>query len=462
MATVRTWIEPVVAGTQIAGSFYDTALLFAVKNYYNETIASSNSTTSDALQKALSNFYLINSLILALTPLLSGYILAKIGDNQRRKITICVPLLGYFLSRSFLLPVILFSWPIEVMYGSIALNGVTGWFTTYWAGIMTWAARGSSEKGRSIKLIIVELVYGLAGFVGSLTSGHIFTSITIAGSGAIALVICSVLLYFICLLYSIFILKVPSTEIIQHTHSQHGENEQESPEATERSKLLGKRNPSLSTKASSKLLIGLLFTTAILYNISVDGTVDVLNFFLLKEPLSFSPTYIGYANAAGYMIFITSFLGVFIFSRCLNDVTLIIIGIVSFCAGIMIMALVRWTFLYFIARGVMLFALIPMPTIRSLLSKNIEGSLYGKVFVVLQLSLAMTTLLTSIAFNKLYQATLDSFSGTCFIVSGILAVLSLVPIRFSEIPINNSKKGEPSSNIIYARTIPDLGLVTNQ
>ncbi|XP_073447433.1 solute carrier family 46 member 2-like isoform X1 [Aquarana catesbeiana] len=436
MIMMRTLIEPVVAGAQVASSFYDTALLFVVKDYYNRTATSLNTSHSGTLQKAISNFYIIHNLILGLTPLLSAYILAKIGDNKRRKVTICVPLLGYFLSRCFLLLVIFLDWPIEVMFGSAALNGLTGWFTTYWAGVMAWAAVDSTEKRRSFKFIVIELVYGLSGCVGSLASGHIFVSYTITHNTGAVLVICSVSLYFICLLYSIFILKEPYNETALRKNSIDGMDEQEVsngnlPEPNERSNLLGETNGPLGglpAQTPSKFFIALLFATAIVYNISVDGAMDVLSLFLIKEPLKFSPTYIGYANAAGYLIFVTSFLGVCIFSRCLKDVTLIIMGILSFCAGIFIMATVRWTFLYFIARAVMMFALIPMPTIRSVLSKHIQGSSYGKVFVVLQLSLAITGILTSVVFNEIYQATLTSFSGSCFIISGILSILSLIPI----------------------------------
>ncbi|XP_069819600.1 solute carrier family 46 member 2-like [Dendropsophus ebraccatus] len=354
MAQMRTWIEPVVAAAQVASSFYDPALLFVVKNYYNKSIASLNTSDSDALQRSLSNFYIIHNFILGLAPLLSAYILAKIGDRQRRKVTICVPLFGYLLSRSLLLPVMLLDWPIEVMFGSAALNGLTGWFTTYWAGVMALASEGSSEKKRSLKLISIELVYGIAGFIGSLASGHIFVSVNISSHQGLALVIGSLLLYLLCLVYSIFVLKVPqneTSELVDHEHES-------STQPTESSKLLGETGEestpemkSSTPETTSQGFIALLFASAILYNIAVDGSVDVLSLFLLNKPLNFSPQYIGYANAAGYMIFITSFLAVFFLSRWFKDVTLILIGIVSFTAGIFIMAFARWAFLYFIGNS---------------------------------------------------------------------------------------------------------------
>ncbi|KAM4807541.1 solute carrier family 46 member 2-like [Rhinophrynus dorsalis] len=433
MVMPRTWIEPVVAGAQIASAFYDTGLLMVVKNHYNQT-TTSNSSREDAVQKAISNFYIIYNGILGLIPVLSAYLLANIGDKKNRKVPICVPLAGYMISRSLLLFVILLSWPIEVMFGSAVLNGLTGYFTAYWAGVMALASVASTESKRSLRLIIIELVYGIGGFVGSLASGHIFIHFTITNQQGAVLVSCSIVLYFLCFLYTLVVLKIPHPEGTGPENSR--QNGSDSTEPTENSRLLtntsdGKSMASTSavTMPPNKLLIVLLFISAILYDIAVAGAVDVLNLFLIKEPLSWDSVYIGYGNAAGYMIFITSFLGVYFFSKHLSDLTMIIIGIVSFSVGILIMAFVRWTFLYFIARCVMMFSLIPLPTIRSVLSKHVQGSSYGKIFVVLQLSLAIAGVITLIAFNKIYQATLEKFSGLCFILSCIIAILSLIPIR---------------------------------
>uniref|UniRef100_A0A8C0HAC2 Solute carrier family 46 member 2 n=1 Tax=Chelonoidis abingdonii TaxID=106734 RepID=A0A8C0HAC2_CHEAB len=334
----------------------NTGLLLVVKNYYNRT----NSTApahllEDQQQKAVSDFYIIYNLVLGLSPLLTAYGLAKLGDKKNRKITICLPLLGYLVSRSLLLLLILLEWPIEVMYGAAALNGLTGGFTTYWAGVMALGSLGSSESRRSLRLIVIELTYGMAGFLGSIASGHIFVHSHISYRQGTVLVACSIGCYAFCFLYSFFVLKVPTPEGTCPASTDEGH----------------------SPLAPSKLIIAMLFTGAVLYDLAVVGAVDVLPLFLLKKPLSWGPVEIGYGNAAGYMIFITSFLGVFVFSKYLRDTTMIIIGILSFSVGILIMAFVRRTFLFYVARAIMLFALIPLPTIRSLLSKQVQGSSYG-------------------------------------------------------------------------------------
>ncbi|NXO80460.1 TSCOT protein, partial [Sitta europaea] len=428
---MRTWIEPVVAGSQVASAFYDTALLLVVKNYYNQTNSTAPShILEDAQQKAVSNFYIIYNLVLGLSPLVSAYGLSKLGDRIHRKIPICFPLLGYLGSKTLLLLLILLGWPVEVMYGAAAFNGLTGGFTTLWAGIMALGSLGSSESKRSLRLIIIELVYGLAGFLGSMASGYLFVGFSDHYREGTVLVCCSIACYAFCLLYSIFVLEVSKPTDSCPAKAKSAEVGGQLPEAA----VAGSSQPSegsISTPVSpSKLIIILLFVAAILYDLAVVGAMNVLPLFLLREPLSWNAMEIGHGNAAGYVIFITSFLGVLVFSRYLRDITMIMIGVASFSAGILIMAFVQWTFLFYIARAVMLFALIPLPTIRSMLSKHVEGSSYGKVFVLLQLSLVTTGVVTSTVYNKIYQNTLDWYSGFCFILSFLVGCVSLLPLSF--------------------------------
>ncbi|NXP07471.1 TSCOT protein, partial [Thinocorus orbignyianus] len=430
---MRTWIEPVVAGSQVASAFYDTALLLVVKNYYNQTSSTAPShALEDVQQKAVSNFYIIYNLVLGLSPLVSAYVLSKLGDRIHRKIPICFPLLGYLGSKTLLLLLILLGWPIEVMYGAAALNGLTGGFTTFWAGVMALGSLGSSESRRSLRLIIIELVYGLAGFLGSMASGYLFVGFNDRYQEGTVLVGCSIACYAFCFLYSTFVLTVPKSAASCPAKANSAEEVGSQLPAHKEVTAAGSSKPSKSSSSTpvspSKLIIIMLFVAAILYDLAVVGAMNVLPLFLLREPLSWNAVQIGHGNAAGYVIFITSFLGVFVFSKYLKDITMIMIGVISFSAGILIMTFVRWTFLFYIARAVMLFALIPLPTIRSMLSKHVEGSSYGKVFVLLQLSLVTTGVVTSTLYNKIYQNTLNWYSGFCFILSFLAGCLTLLPL----------------------------------
>ena len=102
---------------------------------------------------------------------------------------------------------------------------------------------------------------------------------------------------------------------------------------------------------SKQIIIGLLFVGAIIYDLAVVGTVDVIPLFVLREPLSWNQVQVGYGMASGYTIFITSFLGVLVFSRYFQDTTMIMIGMVSFASGALLLAFVKETYMFYIGES---------------------------------------------------------------------------------------------------------------
>ncbi|XP_026075071.1 thymic stromal cotransporter homolog isoform X2 [Carassius auratus] len=318
----------------------------------------------DVEQKAITNFNMTFNMVLKFMPIVPAILLAKVGDRGYRKVPIVVPLVGYFLSRGLLLLDIVLNWPLQVLYAVPVIHGLCGGFASYWAGVMALVSVCSGEDERSVRIMRTELVYGIAGFI-------------VLG------------------------------------------------ERQERRESVG----IINHEARDKINIALLFVSGILYDIAVAGGMEMLGAYVLKDPLSWGATEVGYGNALGSLLFITSFLGVKMFTRCsVRDESMVMIGMVSFAAGIYFMAFVTTTPMYFLARSITLFALIPMPTIRSLLSKQVRGTSYGITFVMLQLSFKIASLVTTPIYTKIYQVTLDTFPGFVFILSSIFTVLSMIPI----------------------------------
>uniref|UniRef100_A0AAZ3SVJ5 Solute carrier family 46 member 2 n=1 Tax=Oncorhynchus tshawytscha TaxID=74940 RepID=A0AAZ3SVJ5_ONCTS len=386
---MRKRIEPVVLCAQIASAFFDTGLQMVVKERCaNMTDALSPTPTEDSRQKAMSNFYMIYNMLAKFVPILPAILLAKVGDLGYRKIPIVIPLVGYLVSRV-----------------------VLGGFCSYWAGVMALVSLTSTEEDRSLHMMHIELVYGVAGLVGSLASGHLFQLYSVDFKQGTLLVSLSVFLYFLCLIYTTFFFLMPSV----------------STSAQERNETNG-----FFTERNSRNILNilLLFASGILYDVAVGGGMEILVTFEMKEPLNWSATQVGYGNAAGFVVFLTSFLGVMVMSRWVSDVTLIIIGMVSFAAGIYFMAFVTATYMFYLARALTLFALIPMPTIRALLSKQVNGSSYGITLISLQLSFKIASLAYTPIYTKVYQATLDWFPGFVFTLSSIITVLATIPVRY--------------------------------
>ncbi|XP_076875698.1 solute carrier family 46 member 2 [Brachyhypopomus gauderio] len=407
LRSLRKHIEPIVFCAQVASSFFDTGLQMVVKQR-SET--STNSTSQDE-QNNITNFYMTFNMLIKFVPIVPALVLARYGDMGYRKLPIVVPLIGYFVSRALLLFVILLEWRVEVMYAAPVIHGLCGGFSSYWAGVMALVSVSTNEEERSLRIMRMELVYGFAGFLGSLASGHLFQLYTVRLKQGVVLSGISVMLYFFCLVYSIF--------VVHMNHPTVSSDRQEPPDCS----------GIIHHDARDLTNIVLLFTSGILYDVAVSGGVEILSVYVLKEPLHWSATEVGYGNAAGSVIFITSFLGVKVFTKLsLSDASMIMIGMISFVSGMYFMTFVTTTAMYFLARSLTLFALIPMPTIRSLLSKQVQGTSYGMTFILLQLSFRLASLATTPMYTKIYQATLDSFPGFVFTLSSIITFLSLIPI----------------------------------
>ncbi|KAK2818967.1 hypothetical protein Q5P01_024528 [Channa striata] len=416
--TLLRHIEPVVVLEQLGSTLFDTALQLVVKDRCaNATYPGLSG--DDSQQKAMTDFFMVYNLIIRLVPILPAIVLARLSDRGRRKAPIVAPLVGYLLSRIALLLVLTLRLPLQVMFGAAVLFGLSGGFCSYWSGVMTLASLGSTVTERSVVMMRVELLYGAAGLLGSLVSGHLFQLQTSSlGHGNILLIV-STVVNLLCLLHSIFLLQVkqvPSKEPEEDSSlSSHTSDDT--------------HTPVVKFPAGINMVnVVLLFMAAILYNCAVGGAIEILGSFVMKEPLSWTATQVGYGNAAGNAIFLTSFLGVIVFRRCVSDFTLILIGMLSFASGIYFMSFVTATYMFYLARSLNLFALIPMPTIRSLLSQQVPASSCGTILTSLQLALKFAGLAYIPAFTKIYQRTLDWFPGFVFTLSSIFTVLAMIPI----------------------------------
>ncbi|KAM9841149.1 solute carrier family 46 member 2 isoform 2-T2 [Aulostomus maculatus] len=178
----------------------------------------------------------------------------------------------------------------------------------------------------------------------------------------------------------------------------------------------------------NRINVFLLFSAATLYVSSVGGAMEILGFFVMREPLNWNAVQVGYQNAAGCIIFFTSYLGFIALRRCLSDVTLVLIGMLSFASGIYFMSFVTATYMFYLARLLTLFSLIPMPTIRSLLSQQVPASSCGITLTLLQLVLKFAGLAYIPAFTKIYQRSLNWFPGFVFTLASVFSVLALIPV----------------------------------
>ncbi|KAJ8277471.1 hypothetical protein GJAV_G00075510 [Gymnothorax javanicus] len=401
MEAFLTLVEPVVVINTVGTSFYDTALTLSV---YNRALEWAGGQ-SDQAQALSSHFMLLNNCLVSLLSLASTAYLGWLADRRGPRFMLVVPQIGFIIRLGLLLTFVLLRLPLTVLYAGSAIYGLCGGWPAYWGGLTSIAALSSGQEGRSVKLNAVDFCSGVAGVVGSLVSGYLYQ----LGQAGVPLIIMSMAICFVALIYSAFLLSYP-TQLEQEGITQAA--------------------PSYEQLWTDWKAVVALFITMAFFDLGMSGAETVLTLYVLKPPLSWDSIWVGYGHATTSAMYLTSFLGVLVLSRSLGDTALILLGIVSNCTGMAILAFATQNWVYFFARGIMMFACIPMPTIRAKLSKILDARLYGRVFGWLQSTLALTSALSGVLFNSIYPLTLQWYSGFSFLLSCAISYISVLPILY--------------------------------
>ncbi|CAG04894.1 unnamed protein product, partial [Tetraodon nigroviridis] len=444
-------VEPTVVLQQLSSTFFDTALLMVVKER-SANASYPDLSRGDSQQKAMSDFYMVYNLIVKLVPILPALLLARLGDRGWRRAPIVVSLSGYLVARVGLLLLLLFRLPLEVMFGLVVVFELGGGYCAFWSGVMTLTSIGTAAEERS-----------------KLQSGKRDP----AGGGQHPAARAQ---------------PPPGCRPAEEPDRSAGGGVPPAPSHLPRCSCQVQQGERAASAAGGHVLRrGGLRSCGHPGRVCGEGASQlerrsgeaVSPRLRPGEPASVVdvcplPLQVGYGNAAGCMIFLTSFLGLLLFRRCMNDVALILLGMISFATGIFFMTFVTTTTTFYLGRktwnrvpgslrrtrccgsqsvGVViatelsdhpnlntcllfpavrslnLFALIPMPTIRSLLSKQVPSSSCGMTLTFLQLALKFAGLAYIPAFTQLYQRTLDWFPGLVFMLSSVLTVVGMIPVR---------------------------------
>ncbi|KAI3356919.1 hypothetical protein L3Q82_003350 [Scortum barcoo] len=124
--------------------------------------------------------------------------------------------------------------------------------------------------------------------------------------------------------------------------------------------------------------------------------VPLVGFILARKMIRKCMKKVGYGNASGFLIILSSFLSAMLMLRWVGDLTLI-----THAAGILLMAFVSTTYMFYI----------------------------GVVLTLLQLSLKVSSVVCNLLYHQIYQHTLSWFPGFVFIISSIITTVAIIPLR---------------------------------
>lgn len=324
-------VEPLVVLHGVGTSFFEMALTLTV---YNRSLENSGGQ-SDGAQALSMRFTLLQSVVLTLGALLSAAPLTHLAQRWGERVRLLCPLLGSVLGMGFLLALLLLPrLPLEVLYAGAALHGLSGGTPGFWSGVAALASLQSNRGRRTLKLNTVDFCAGAAGVLGGLLSGYVYR----LGQCGLALVGTAMVLTAASMLYSACLLSFP-----QRPPPPLADRLQE-----QRQPLLQHPRPSAP---SPRVALAAAMAALVLFDLGMYGAESVLSLYVLKPPLSWNSVWAGYGSAATQAMYLSSFLGVLVLSPHLDDTALILMGIVSNCTGMAIMAFATQSWVYFLGEA---------------------------------------------------------------------------------------------------------------
>ncbi|XP_069747634.1 lysosomal proton-coupled steroid conjugate and bile acid symporter SLC46A3 isoform X2 [Narcine bancroftii] len=385
---------------------------------YNENKNSSNCyqnhsshTKQQVIQENASRYFMYMNLVQLVPSLITTLILGGFSDCYGRKLFVLLPSIGALINSLADLAVAYFSWSIYVLFVPAALTACFGGLPALFGGAFAYVADVSTRKQKNMRMALLDMIVGVMGGVGALSSGYFLKA---AGFNWPFLTI--TLINLVNIIYIIFFFK-ESVEVSRGEENQKlfSDNCKE---------ILSRVLIIFATSDFRKRVqIGLLLLAIATFSIAEFGSLGLYTLYELNTPLCWNEVLIGAGSAAELCIFLLSFCGVAVFSYHFRDIFIVFIGTLSFAGGMIMAIFATTTLLMFLVRLVSLFAFMPFPVLRSMLSKLVLPCDQGALFAIIACLQTISSAISTIIFNNVYAATVEQFAGFGFLLAACLCII---------------------------------------
>lgn len=374
--------------------------------------STSHSRQQNEVQKAASLFSMYSDLSSMIPSLIVTLLLVAYSDQRGRKITIIMPLIGSLIYTLSFLAVSFFELNLYLLIAASFVSALFGGIGTMLGGCFSYVADLCEDgKQKTLRMAVVDMMIGLLAGVASISTGYFLHAV-----GFNWPFFTSAMFQVVNLLYAIFILE--ETRVIDR--SETGDC------CLAMQKLVcGIYKLFAGGSSQRKWILVLLIVTFSSLSFVNTGGLSMITLYELNEPLCWSEILIGYGAAASTSVFITSFVGVYLFSLCLPNTAIAFIGMLSVAISMFMTAFAKTTLIMFLVRIPAMFAIMPFPVLRSMMSKVVSKSEQGALFACVAFMETLSTNVSSAVFSRIYAATVAWCPGFIFLLG---AGLCIIPI----------------------------------
>ncbi|XP_038201582.2 solute carrier family 46 member 3 isoform X2 [Arvicola amphibius] len=344
------------------------------------------------------------------------------SDNHGRKLPMVLSSLGSLGTNVWLCVLSYFDLPLQFLIASTFFGALFGNYTTFWGACFAYIVDQCKEyKQKIIRIAVLDFMLGVVTGLTGLSSGYFIRELGFVWS---YFIIAAVLI--VNLTYISFFLSDP----IKESSSQ-----MVTMSCSESLKDLFYRTYLLFKNGSGKRqsLLCLLIFTIVIYFFVIIGISPIFTLYELGSPLCWDEVYIGYGTALGSVSFLISFLGIWLFSYCLEDIHIAFIGILTTMLGMTLAAFARTTLTMLLVRIPFFFTMMPFSVLRSMLSKVVHSTEQGALFACIAFLETLSGVTATSAYNGIYSATVAWYPGFIFLLSAgllILPVISLWGVKY--------------------------------
>ncbi|XP_031830327.2 putative peptidoglycan muropeptide transporter SLC46 isoform X1 [Nomia melanderi] len=385
-----------------------------VNHGYSEEICSklkNNETINSAVQVTVSEFHQYNNIAGHVVPIILALFSGNWSDRRGRKLPLLLGLIGKCIY-SFMIVIIsmMETWDLyTVVYAATLPMGILGGNVAIFGSCFAYLSDISSVKERTIRIIILDVVYLSTMPTGVALGSYLYTEVVNSSYANMFIINTSLLV--VAILYTLIRLK---WQTLSQQQSLLGTNlltdffDKKHVAATMKTLTRPRRN-------HGKMHLWLLLLIMMLYTFQRD-----------EKPMSYLYTQLKFKwDVAAFSNFrtfqsttfvVAMLIGVPVMSKLLGirDTFIVAIGATSHALGRIVFVFAKIPIMFYVGAAVAALGPVVAPVLRSMTSKLVPVEERGKVFAMLSVCDNAVPLFSGVLYSQLYNATIHTVPASIY------------------------------------------------